>query len=85
VTQPVSSQQRHFIEITLSHWNQQMSAAFLFWIPAFDPLRPVRPQQPFPVLGPICSEDRLRRKYRPWSDDDIAQLKRLQASVGGAA
>jgi hypothetical protein len=22
----------------------------------------------------------LRRKYRPWSDDDVAQLKRLQAS-----
>jgi hypothetical protein len=32
------------------------------------------------VPRPICSEDSLRRKYRPWSDDDIAQLKRLQAS-----
>jgi hypothetical protein len=27
----------------------------------------------------ICSEDNLRRIVRPWTEEDIAQLKRLQA------
>jgi hypothetical protein len=32
-----------------------------------------------PVLGSIYSEDNLRRIVRPWTEEDIAQLKRLQA------
>jgi hypothetical protein len=46
---------------------------------------PLGPSNRSPVLGAICSEDSLRRKYRPWSDDDIAQLKRLQASGASPA
>jgi hypothetical protein len=35
--------------------------------------------------GSICSEDNLRRIVRPWTEEDIAQLKRLQASGASPA
>ena len=38
-----------------------------------------------PGLGSICSEDNLRRITRPWTEEDIAKLKRLQASGASPA
>jgi hypothetical protein len=65
-------------------WNQQIWTAFLFWIPASTPPGvPVGPLQPFPPS--ICSEDNLRRITRPWTEEEIARLKRLQASGASPA
>jgi hypothetical protein len=47
---------------------------------SIDPLAfPLGPSNRSPGLGSICSEDNLRRIVRPWTEEDIAQLKRLQA------
>jgi hypothetical protein len=78
-------EQRHNMEIRSSGLEPTNLDCVSILDTSLDPLTsPLGPSNRSPVLGSICSEDGLR-KYRRWSDDDIARLKRLQASGASPA
>jgi hypothetical protein len=80
-----SSQQRHNMEIRSSG----LEPTNLDWVPildtSIDPLAfPVGPQQ-LRAWDLFAQRTTLRRIIRPWTEEDIAKLKRLQASGASAA